>query len=217
MLTAKCKQVYYELRKRSIVITATRSPIGFYCMTWLISYSFQVYRKSFLEREFRVGLENPDLSKTMGSNALLWHMTLGFFPRRPLMSSIMSHFVLSKVNSPQYFTPHYSVLSSSVNSREDLSAASHHDHLNEHQQAVRCWQGLPGCHPGCPMKAISRHRGHCPEDWGSNTGRASSSGSHSFTQLKVEREPPGSCTILLEGFIFSAKWNNAIYAIFGRR
>lgn len=71
MLTAKCKQVYYELRKRSIVITATRSPIGFYCMTWLISHSFQVYRKSFLEREFRVGLENPDLSKTMGSNALL--------------------------------------------------------------------------------------------------------------------------------------------------
>lgn len=164
MFTAKCKQFYYELRKRSIVITATWSPIGFYCTTGLISYSFQVYRKSFLKREFRVGLENPDLSKTMGSNVLLWHMTLGFFPRWPLMSSIRSHFILSKGNSSQYFTPHYSVLSSSVDSREDLSAASHHDHLNEHQQAVRCWQGLQGCHPGCPMKATSRHWGYFPED-----------------------------------------------------
>lgn len=79
----------------------------------------------------------------------------------------------------RYLTPYY-VLSSSVNSREVLSAVSHHDYLNAHQQAVLCWQHLWGCHPGCLVKAHPRRWGHHPEDY------TNSSGSHSLLSWNWE-------------------------------
>lgn len=127
---------------------------------------------SFRSAETRVWEENSELawkfrlSLTMGSNGLCWHVILGSFPRRPLLSLLQWVSSNQDFQSPTLFCLQL-LQCNNINSKEKLyqaplSQICSTNTCKQHPINVSLW----GSHPHYPLKAIPRQWGYWPEKWG---------------------------------------------------
>ena len=134
-------------------------------------------------------------------------------PRWPLKSSLMRHFILSRVTSPPRpdlpRVPYSLLLCTKQQCQlqgKVLSVASCYDHLNQHQHGVLHWES-PGLSSMLPNEGRPQTPRHCPEHWGPMMAMLALPDAIHCSAESWEVSLHRSCTILLKGFTFSAKWS----------